>query len=115
MECELSTTILTESCNYNTMAYFIPLTFNTKNDSHIEEVTETNSLSRESISKCRWAKAPKQRNLNQTVGHMSITFTNPDSANKAILNSLVICNKKVSVASAGENQSDASNARAITT
>ena len=59
MECELSTTILTELHNYNTMAYFVPLTSNTKNDSHIEEVTKTNSLSRESISECRWAKAPK--------------------------------------------------------
>jgi len=29
---------------------------------------------------------------------MIITFTDPDSANKAILNGLVICNKKVSVA-----------------
>jgi len=27
MECELGTTVLPESCNYNTMAYFVPLTF----------------------------------------------------------------------------------------
>jgi len=30
MECELSTTILTEMRNYNTMAYFVLLTFDTK-------------------------------------------------------------------------------------
>ena len=83
MECKLGTTILTELHNYNTMAYFVLLTFDTKNDSHIEEVTETNSLSRESISKCRWAKAPKRRNPNQTVGHMIITFMDPDSTNNS--------------------------------
>lgn len=31
------------------------------------------------------------------VGHIVITFTDPDSANKAILNGLIICNKKVLV------------------
>ena len=60
MECELGTTILTETCNYNTMAYFIPLTFNATEKSHLEEVTETNNLPNEFISKCRWAKAPEQ-------------------------------------------------------
>ena len=97
MECELGTTILTEMRNYNAMAYFVPLTFSAADKSHLEEVTETNDLPNGSISKCRWAKAPERRSPNQTVGHVVITFTDPDSANKAILNGLVICNKKVSV------------------
>jgi hypothetical protein len=59
MECELGTTILTKSRNYNTMAYFIPLTFSTTEKSHIEEVTEANNLPKGSISKCRWAKVPE--------------------------------------------------------
>jgi hypothetical protein len=59
MECELDTTILLKSCNYNVMAYFIPLTFKAADKSHIKELTELNSLSKESISKCRWAKAPE--------------------------------------------------------
>ena len=58
MECELGLTILPESHNYNVMAYFVPLTFDTAKKSHTEEVTEANNLTKESISKCRWAKAP---------------------------------------------------------
>lgn len=97
MECELDTSILTESCRYNIMAYFVPLTFDMTEKSHIEEVTENNGLHRDAIAKCKWAKAPERRNPNQAVGHMVITFADPDSANKAILNGLVICNKKVSI------------------
>ncbi|KAF8227146.1 hypothetical protein L208DRAFT_1298073 [Tricholoma matsutake] len=97
MECESGTSILPEACNYNIMAYFVPLTCDVIEKSHIEEVTESNSLSKDSINKCRWAKAPGWQNPNQSVGHMIITFTDPNSTNKAILNGLVICNKKVSV------------------
>ena len=60
------------------------------------EPANTN-LPKDSIKKCRWAKAPEQHNPNQTVGHVIITFTNPNSMNQAILNGLVLCNKKVSV------------------
>ncbi|KAF8227000.1 hypothetical protein L208DRAFT_1497033 [Tricholoma matsutake] len=97
MECELGTSILLEARNFNTMAYFVPLTFDVSEKTHIEEVMESNDLSKDAISKCRWVKAPGWWNPNQMVGHMIITFTDPDSANKAILGRLVICNKKVSV------------------
>jgi hypothetical protein len=59
MECELGTTVLPEFCNYNTMAYFVPLTFGAAEKSHIEEVTKANDLPNGSINKCRWAKAPE--------------------------------------------------------
>ena len=95
MECKLETSILTKSCNYSIMAYFVPLTFNAAERSHIEEVAETNNLPIDSIKKCRWAKAPEWCNPNQTVGHITFTLTDPDSTNQAILNGLVICNKKV--------------------
>ena len=59
LEYELETSIVTESCNYSTMAYFVPLTFNAMERSPIEEVAETNTLPKDSIKKCRWAKAPE--------------------------------------------------------
>ena len=88
---------MTKSRNYSVMAYSVPLTFNTMERSHIKEVVETNNLPKDSIKKCRWTKAPERRNPNQSVGHVIITFTDPDSVNQSILNGLVICNKKVSV------------------
>jgi hypothetical protein len=97
MECELGTTIFPKLRNYNTMAYFVLLTFNANEKTHTEEVIKANDLPNGSISKCRWAKAPEQQSPNQMVGHVVITFADPDSVNKAILNGLVICNKKVSV------------------
>ena len=59
MECELGTTILTESSNYNMMAFFVSLTFDVTKKSHVEEVAETNNLPKDSISKSRWTKAPE--------------------------------------------------------
>ena len=48
MECKLETSIMTESCNYSAMAYFIPLTFNAMERSHIEEVAEANNCPKDS-------------------------------------------------------------------
>ena len=115
MECELGTTIILESRNYNTMAYFIPLTFDMGEWSHMEEVTESNGLLKEAITKWKWAKVPEWHNPNQMVGHMIITFTDPDSANRAIINWLVICNKMYWYPNASGSQSDASDAKATTT
>ena len=55
------------------------------------------SIPNNSISKLKWAKRPDQRSPSQTVGHLIITFKDPDAANEAILKGLVICNKKVQV------------------
>ena len=59
MEGKLGTNIIPESRNYNTVAYFIPLMFDMGEWSHMEEVTESNGLLKEAITKCKWAKVPE--------------------------------------------------------
>jgi hypothetical protein len=78
---------------HNTIAFFVPLTFDPDNPTNIEELIETNDLNPNDILKAKWAKAPERRLPSQTSGHLLISFSNPDIANKAILNGLVICNK----------------------
>jgi len=84
--------------NHPMIAYFVPLNLNTENLTHISEIIETNNLNKDDISKIRWAKPPARRSPNQTCGHLIINFTNPDAANRAKTEGLLICNKKVSVA-----------------
>jgi hypothetical protein len=84
--------------NHPMIAYFVPLNLHTENPTHISEIIDTNNLNKDDISKIRWAKPPARRSPNQTCGHLIINFTNPDAANRAKTEGLLICNKKVSVA-----------------
>jgi hypothetical protein len=82
---------------HNVIAFFVPLTLDPDNPTNIEEIQETNDLNPHDIIKAKWAKAPERRLPSQTSGHLIVSFSNPDTANKAILNGLIICNKRVSV------------------
>ena len=80
------------------IAYFVPLSLNPDNPRHIAEIAEFNNLTTDDILKIRWAKPPARRSPNQICGHLIINFSNPDAANRAKTEGLVICNKRVSVA-----------------
>ncbi|KAF8810026.1 hypothetical protein BYT27DRAFT_7222087 [Phlegmacium glaucopus] len=59
--------------NHPIIAYYVPLHLNTNNPAHFTEIEE-----------------------RQTCGHLILTFSIPDAANRAKAKGLVICNKKVS-------------------
>lgn len=80
------------------IAYYVPLTLNTDNPAHMSEIAESNNLQPGDLLKARWAKPPARRSPNQTCGHLILTFSNPDAANRAKTEGLIICNKRVSVA-----------------
>ena len=72
-------------------------TWNPKNTDHIAEICESNNLETTpppSIIMASWAKAIENCSNSQRSAHLYLTFSNIDLANKAIKNSLSICNKR---------------------
>src|SRR5262245_23120414 len=67
---------------HNAIAFFVPLTLDPDNPMHIEEIQETNDLTLEDIIRVKWAKALERRLLSQSSGHLLISFSSPNSANK---------------------------------
>jgi hypothetical protein len=79
------------------IAYYVPLNLNTENPAHMAEIIEANNLQSDDLLKIRWAKPPARRVPNQICGHLILTFSNPDTANRAKTEGLIICSKRVSV------------------
>ena len=80
------------------IAYFVPLNLNPDNPRHVAEIAESNNIAADDILKIRWAKPPARRSPSQICGHLIVNFSNPDTANRAKTEGLIICNKRVSVA-----------------
>jgi hypothetical protein len=83
--------------NHPIIAYYVPLSLNMDNLAHLVEIPEANNIQEGDITKIRWAKPPARRALNQICGHLIINFSGLDAVNRAKIEGLLICNKKVSV------------------
>jgi hypothetical protein len=84
--------------SYNVIAYFVPLNLDTNNEKDRREIEETNNVPKGVLTKIRWIKPPMRRQPDQRFAHIIITFSDAETANRAIVNGLSICHKRVSVA-----------------
>ena len=84
--------------SYNVIAYYVPLNLDTGSEKDRREIEETNGMPEGCLTKVRWIKPPARRRTDQRFAHVIATFSDADSANRAIVNGLTICNKRVSVA-----------------
>ena len=84
--------------SYNVVAYYVPLNLDTSSEKDKREIEETNNIPEGGLMKIRWIKPPARRRTDQRYAHVIATFSDPDAANRAIVNGLTICNKRVSVA-----------------
>ncbi len=82
---------------YNLIAYNVPITLDPQNEKHLEEIHEVNQIEKESITKARWVKPIARRSPNQRSAHLILTFTDINTANRALTNGLLICHSKVKV------------------
>lgn len=80
---------------YQTVAPFVPLTFNPDSDRDLREIEEVNDLPEGSIAKARWIKPQNRRAPTQTVGHAMISLTTPEAANQILLKGILICHKRI--------------------
>ena len=84
--------------SYNVIAYYVPLNLDPNSDKDRKEIEELNNMPEGSLTKLRWIKPPTRRRLDQRFAHVIATFSDADTANRAIVNGLTICHKRVSVA-----------------
>jgi len=84
--------------SFNVIAYYVPLNLDTNSEKDKKEIEETNGIPEGSLAKLRWIKPPARRRVDQLYAHVIATFSDADTANRAIVNGLTICNKRVSVA-----------------
>ena len=83
--------------NHPVIAYYVPLNLNTDSPDHLKEIAEVNNIRQGDLSSMHWIKPPARRAPNQTCGHLILSFSNPDAANRAKTSRMVICSKRVSV------------------
>jgi len=84
--------------SYNIIAYYVPLNLDTSSEKGRREIEESNGMPEGCLTKIRWIKPPARRRTDQLYAHVIATFSDVDTANRAIVNGLTICNKRVSVA-----------------
>ena len=84
--------------SFNVIAYYVPLTLDTNSIKDRQEIEETNSIPKDGLTKLRWIKPPIRRREDQRFAHVIATFSDAETANRAIVNGLSICHKRVSVA-----------------
>jgi len=80
--------------NHLVITYYIPLHLNTGDPSSITEIEEVNGILEGELLQACWVKPPNQRSTKQTCRHLILTFSNPDTANRAKGGGLVIVTKE---------------------
>ena len=82
---------------FNVLAFNVPLNLDPSDDSHCDEINETNDLEANTVTSIRWAKPINRRTDKQRTAHLVLSYSNPEDANHAITNGITICNKKCHV------------------
>src|SRR6202522_1199418 len=85
------------SRNYNVIVFNVPLAIKPEEEGHHLEICEANGLEPTTVVSPKWAKAVKRRISSQRTAHLLITIDNANTANRIIMDSLLICNKKCQV------------------
>ncbi|KAL1658928.1 hypothetical protein GGF50DRAFT_21583, partial [Schizophyllum commune] len=80
--------------SFGGIAFNIPLSYDTNDNREIEQVNEYE----EGAVNCTvWAKNPEYHSPHQLNGHLIIEFATPEAANRAFMEGLIICSKRVTV------------------
>jgi hypothetical protein len=82
---------------YNLIAFNVDLMVEPENQVHRDEISKANHLEIGSIMSMRWVKQPERRALGQKTAHLFLSFTNANTANRAISEGLMVCNRKVHI------------------
>ncbi|EDR12593.1 uncharacterized protein LACBIDRAFT_323169 [Laccaria bicolor S238N-H82] len=83
--------------SFNVIAYYVPLNLDDNSEKDRGEIEEMNNIPKGTLTKLRWIKPPARRRPDQCFAHVIATFSDAESANRAIVNGLSICHKRVSV------------------
>ena len=79
---------------YNIIVPRIPVTFDPKDQKHLREVEEVNSLDKNALVGARWIKPIGRRRIDQTHAYAIFSLASADVANTLIRDGLIICGTK---------------------
>ncbi len=82
---------------HNLIAFNVPITMELENANHIKEIHEINQLELNTIKAARWVKPIARRSPTQRTAHLIISYTDINAANRALVNGLHICHRRVTV------------------
>ena len=83
--------------SYNIIAFNVPIALNPESVDHRAEICEANDLETSAITSVKWAKAVEHRSASQRTAHLIISLNSADTANRAITNGLLVCNRRCHV------------------
>ena len=79
---------------YNIIVPRIPITFDPKDQKHLREVEEVNSLDKNALAGARWIKPIGRRRIDQTHAYAIFSLASIDVANTLIRDGMIICGTK---------------------
>jgi hypothetical protein len=79
------------------IAFNVPITIDPENETHRNEILESNHIEADAVALIRWVKPAQRRTPEQKSAHLFISFTDAKAANRTIAEGLSVCNKKVRV------------------
>ena len=82
---------------YQTIAEFIPITFDVMSERDRWEAENESEMERGDIESTRWVKAPNKRAKGQRVAHLIVNFSSAIAGNIAINKGMVIKGKRIDV------------------
>jgi hypothetical protein len=83
--------------DWSVLAEFVPTSYNPDDPDERGDVAEQSGLDYRSHDSSRWIKPPKRREKARQSAHLILRFNDPVCANQAILNGVIITNKRVRV------------------
>ena len=90
-----SATSVIKQHSYLVIAEYIPLSFNPTNQLHLTDIENENRLEPEGILSACWIKPTYRHKQGQRTAHGILGFAQPEEANLAIRNGVVIAGKRV--------------------
>ena len=81
--------------SFSIFVQFIPFSFTPSTDIDLREIEEVNSMARDSVIRAKWVKPPTRRAKSQSCGHLILTLSSPQAANKILTDGLRIAHKLV--------------------
>ena len=91
---EIGPDVVFKPRSHTVIAFNVPITIDPKNETHRNEILESNHIEADAVAVIRWVKPTRRRTPEQKSTHLFISFTNAKAANRIIADGLNVCNRK---------------------
>ena len=82
--------VVFKACTHSLIAFNVAFMIDPDNKRHREEICEANHLNGDMIFTMHWVKSIARHSSGQKTAHLTLSFADADTANRAIANRLTI-------------------------